>query len=345
MLRTRLTEEYGIEAPIVLAPMGFVAMPPLVAAVSNAGGLGLLGASSGPPPVLAEMIRAVRSMTSAPFGAGFLVVETAFGSGTTDEHIAIAVAERLPVVMFHWNLPSRAWMDQLHRGGTRVWIQAGSVERAREAVALGADAVVCQAAEAGGHNRSTTPLVSLLPAMVHAIRPVPVVAAGGIGDGRALAAALLLGADAASLGTRFVASSEANAHAEYQRRIVAAEAGDTVFTLIFGPEWPDGRVRTLRNRVVDEWRGRDDRTPPQPEPPVCIGTTRLGDVEYRMPKLSAVLPTPETSGDFEEMCLLAGESAAVVSAVAPAGEIVRQLVAEAESLLGARPLPSPGAVR
>jgi enoyl-[acyl-carrier protein] reductase II len=128
-------------------------------------------------------------------------------------------------------------------------------------------------------------------------------------------------------------------------RIVAAEAGDTVFTLIFGPEWPDGRVRTLRNRVVDEWRGRDDRTPPQPEPAVCIGTTRLGEVEYRMPKFSAMLPTPETSGDFEEMCLLAGESAAVIRAVAPAGEIVRQLVAEAEALLAARPLPSPGGVR
>jgi enoyl-[acyl-carrier protein] reductase II len=345
VLRTRVTEEYGIEAPIVLAPMGFVAMPPLVAAVSNAGGLGLLGASIAPPPVLAEMIRAVRSMTSAPFGAGFLVVETAFGAATTDEHIALVIAERLPVVTFHWELPSREWMDQLHRGGTRVWIQAGSVARAREAAALGADAVICQAAEAGGHNRSTTPLVSLLPTMVHAISPVPVIAAGGIGDGRALAAALLLGAEAASLGTRFIASAEANAHAEHKRRIVAAEAGDTAFTRIFGPEWPDGRVRALRNRVVDQWRGRDDRTPPQPEPPVCIGTTRLGAVEYRMPKFSIMLPTPETSGDFEEMCLLAGESAAVIRAVAPAGEIVRQLVAEAEMLLGARPLPSPGAVR
>jgi len=345
VLRTRVTDEYGIEAPVVLAPMGFVSMPPLVAAVSNAGGLGLLGASIGPPPVLAEMIRSIRSMTSAPFGAGFLVVETAFGPGTTDEHIAVAAAERLPVAMFHWELPSRAWVDRLRGGGTRVWIQAGSVELAREAVALGADAVVCQAAEAGGHNRSATPLASLLPAMVHAVRPVPVVAAGGIGDGRALAAARVLGADAASFGTRFVASREANVHAEWQRRILAAEAGDTAFTHIFGPEWPDGRVRTLRNRVVDEWRGRDDRTPAQPEPPVCIGTTRLGDVEYRMPKFSAVLPTPETTGDFEEMCLLAGESAAVIRAVAPAGEIVRHLVADAEALLGARPLPSPGAVR
>jgi nitronate monooxygenase len=284
-------------------------------------------------------------MTSAPFGAGFLVVETAFGAETTDEHVAVAIAERLPVVTFHWELPPRAWVDGLRGGGTRVWVQAGSVERAHEAVALGADAVICQAAEAGGHNRSTTPLVSLLPAMVHAVRPVPVVAAGGIGDGRALAAALLLGADAGLLGTRFIASAEGNAHAEHKRRIVAAEAGDTVFTRIFGPEWPDGRVRTLRNRVVDEWRGRDDRTPPPPEPAVCIGTTRLGDVEYRMPKFSAMLPTPETSGDFEEMCLLAGESAAVIRAIAPAGEIVRQLVAEAETLLAARPLPSPGAVR
>lgn len=345
MLRTRVTEEYGIQAPIVLAPMGFVAMPPLAAAVSNAGGLGLIGAGAAPPPVLEEMIHATRALTAAPFGVGFLIVDTAFGPSTVEEHLAVVIAERLPVVVFHWDLPPRAWVDELHRGRARVWLQVGSVARARDAVALGADAVICQAAEAGGHNHSATPLLSLLPAMVHAIRPTPVIAAGGIADGHALAAALLLGADAACLGTRFVASAEANAHPEHQRRIVAARAGDTAFTQIFGPEWPDGRVRTLRNRVVDEWRGRDDRTPPQPDPPQCIGTTLLGGAEYRMPKFSAVLPTPETSGDFEEMCLLAGESAAVIRAVAPADEIVRDLVGEAESLLGARPLPSPGAVR
>ena len=128
MLRTRITEDLGIEAPIVLAPMGFVAMPPLVAAVSNAGGLGLLGASPAPPPVLAEMIRVIRSLTSAPFGAGFLVVETAFGPETTDEHIAVAIAERLPVVTFHWELPPRAWVDGLHGGGTLVWVNSSGTE-------------------------------------------------------------------------------------------------------------------------------------------------------------------------------------------------------------------------
>jgi enoyl-[acyl-carrier protein] reductase II len=135
------------------------------------------------------------------------------------------------------------------------------------------------------------------------------------------------------LGTRFIATPEANAHPEHKRRITAAGVDATVLTHIFGPEWPDGRMRVLRNRIVDEWRGRDDRTPPPPEPPVCIGTTRLGGATYRMPKFSAVLPTPETAGDLEEMCLPAGESAALTRAVTPAGDVVRALVAEAESLL------------
>ena len=317
----------------MLAPMGFIAMPPLVAAVSAAGGLGLIGVSPAPPPALAEMIRTTRSMTTAPFGAGFIVEDTAFGPSTVDEHIAVAVAERLPVVVFHWNLPSPAWVAELHRGGTRVWVQVGTVERAREAVALGADAVICQGGEAGGHNRGVASLLSLLPAMVDAIRPTPVIAAGGIADARALAAALLLGADAACLGTRFIATPEANAHAEHKRRIIASGPGDTALTHIFGPEWPDARMRVLRNRVVDAWRGRDEKTPPQPEPAVCIGTTPLGGAEYRMPKFSAVLPTPETTGDFEEMCLPAGESAALTNAVTPAGDVVRALAAETESLL------------
>jgi enoyl-[acyl-carrier protein] reductase II len=336
VLRTRITEEYGLGAPVVLAPMGFVSMPPLVAAVSRAGGLGLIGVAPAPPPAFADMVRATRAMTSAPFGAGFIVEDGAFGPATVNEHIEVAAAERLAVVVFHWNPPPRAWVDALRRAGTRVWMQVGTVERAREAVALGADAVICQACEAGGHVRGVTSLLSLLPAMVEAVRPTPVIAAGGIADGRTLAAALLLGADAASLGTRFIATPEANAHPEYKRRIVAAGPDDTTLTHIFGPEWPDARMRVLRNRVVEEWRGRDDRTPPQPEPAECIGTIPLGGAEYRMPKFSCMLPTAETTGDLEEMCLPAGESAALTRVVTPPGDVVRALVAEAASLLGDR---------
>jgi enoyl-[acyl-carrier protein] reductase II len=336
VLRTRLTEEYGLRVPIVLAPMGFVSMPPLAAAVSNAGGLGLIGVAPAPPPVFADLIRATRAMTSAPFGAGFIVEDSGFGPATVDEHIEVAAAERLAVVVFHWNLPPRQWVDALRRAGTRVWVQVGTVERAREAVALGADAVVCQASEAGGHVRGVTSLLTLLPAMVDAVRPTPVIAAGGIADGRTLAAALLLGAEAASLGTRFIATPEANAHPEYKRRIVAAGPDDTAFTHIFGPEWPDARMRVLRNRVVEEWRGRDDRTPPQPDPPQFIGTASLGGVAYPMPKFSCMIPTPETTGDLEEMCLAAGESAALTRAVMPAADVVHALVTDAESLLRER---------
>lgn len=335
MLRTRVTEQYGLEVPLVSAPMGFIATPPLVAAVSNAGGLGLIGAVPAPPPAVAEMIRVTRSLTTRPFGVGFIVETTALGPSTVAEHIAVVVAERLPVAVFFWNLPPREWMEQLHGAGVRVWLQVGTLERAQAAVALGADAVICQGLEAGGHNCAATSLLALIPAMVDAVHPTPVIAAGGIADGRTLAAALLLGAEAACVGTRFIATPEANAHPEHKRRISGAGLGDTALTHIFGPEWPDARMRVLRNRVVDQWAGRDATTPPQPEPSQSIGTTPLGGADYRMPKFSAVLPTPETTGDFEEMCLPAGESAALTRDIRPAGEIVRELAGDAERLLRA----------
>jgi enoyl-[acyl-carrier protein] reductase II len=118
--------------------------------------------------------------------------------------------------------------------------------------------------------------------------------------------------------------------------VVAARESDIARTCIFGPEWPDAPMRVIRNRVVAEWAGRDARTPPQPDPPQFIGTTRIGDMEYRMPKFAAILPTPETTGDFEEMCLAAGESAGLVREIKPAGQIVSEMMQEAERVLAER---------
>src|SRR5262249_6430917 len=210
------------------------------------------------------------------------------------------------------------------------------IATAQAAIASGVDIIIAQGSEAGGHNRSTTGLFTLLPRMVDVVHPAPVIAAGGIADGRGMAAALCLGAVGGCVGTRLGATVESNAHDEYKRRITEATEEDIARTCIFGPEWPNAPMRVIRNRVVREWEGNDSQTPPQPDPPQIIGTTMLGGREYLMPKFAAILPTPETTGDFEEMCLAAGESAALVTAISPAQAVVQMIAKEAEQILERR---------
>ena len=239
-LRTRLTEQYGLDVPVVSAGMAFVARAPLAAAVSQAGGLGTVGASMMTPELLDSEIAAVRGVTDRPFGVNVI---PRFG---TDELIAAAAAARVPVVTFFWDEPGAGWIATLQEAGTRVWVQVGSPEEARAAVDMGADALVVQGAEAGGHNRSVAATTTLVPAVTDAVG-VPVIAAGGIADGRGLAAVLALGASGALLGTRFLMSAEADTSAEMQSRIAAAGVGDTARNNVFGPEFPDATVRGLRN--------------------------------------------------------------------------------------------------
>ncbi len=333
MLSTRLTEEYGLEVPLVCAGMGFVAMPPLVAAVSNAGGMGTLGASPMPPDAVRAMIGAIRSMTSKPFGVNFI---TPF---TEEAHIDICIEERVPVVSFHWDDPPAAFISRLREGGVKVWMQVGSVEMASEVAHLGVDAVIAQGREAGGHVRGETSTLVLVPSVVDAVAPIPVLAAGGIADGRGVAAALALGAEAVWVGTRMVATREANVHDEYKRRVLAAAGTDTVVSTLFGPEWPDAPARILRNRVVDEWAGREREVVYTPDPSQSIGRTLMGDEEYVMPKFSAFLPTPQTTGDFEEMMMAAGESSGLVREVLPAGEVVREMIDGAHRVIAGRLCP------
>lgn len=332
-MRTAFTTEYGIEHPIVQAALGIVSMPPLVAAVSNAGGMGTLGAVGSPlmsPGELSRLIDAVRSLTGRPWGVNFITPLA------TDEHIAVCAGRRVPVASFHMGEPPVAWIEQLHEAGVRVWMLVGSTRAARAAVRAGVDAVIAQGSEAGGSNTSCTATMTLVPAVVDAVAPVPVLAAGGIADGRGIAAALALGADAVWMGTRFIATREANAHAEYKRRILQATDGDTAITTVFGgPERLRRPVRALRNHVVERWTGRtpelncDDTTR-------IIGETELGGRRRPMHEFSMLLPTPETRGDFDEMCLLAGESAALVHDVCPAGDIVLELATELRRTLAER---------
>ena len=337
-LRTRLTREYGVRFPLVGAGMGFVSMPALVAAVSNAGGIGVLGNAIEPAAGTQVLIQAIQAATPNLFGVDFVVDTSAFGPTVTDAHIDVCVSERVGLVVFHMNVPPKAWVDRLHGAGARVWMQAGSVSQAVEAAGIGVDAIIAQGVQAGGHNKSTTPTLELLSEIIDAVHPLMVLASGGIADGASVVRALAHGADGVWVGTRLVASVEAYAHQEYKQRIINATGASTVITTLFGPEYPDRPYRVLRNRVVNEWAGREAQIPNPPPPPATIGNTVLFPFSfpqpYTMPKFSAIVPTPDTAGDFEEMGLPAGgESAKVIKRVQPAGEIVREMMAEAELLI------------
>ena len=325
MFRTRITDAYGLEAPVISAGMAFVSRPPLVAAVSNAGGLGTLGAAMVAPPTLRHMLWDIRRLTSRPYAVNF----TADLVGI--EHIAVCIGERVPVVVFSMSLPERRHVTRLRTNGIQVWAHVGNVADAQAAKALGVDAIIVQGQEGGGHNNAEAATFSLLPAVREAVAPVPVIAAGGIVDGRGIVAAMALGAEAVCCGTRFLASTEAHAHDVYKDRIVRARVGDTVRTDLFGPEWPGQRVRVIRNRVVMSAGASSRRDPDTAHAP--IGRTRLGDDQVDMPKFSALLPTPETVGDFEEMCLAAGEGAGNIQDVRPAASIIAGMMSEARATI------------
>ncbi|MEV6304957.1 nitronate monooxygenase [Actinoplanes sp. NPDC051861] len=321
-LRTRFTEEYGLATPIAQAGMAFVAMTPeLPVAVSNAGALGALGVGLLPAPVLAQVVSGIRAGTDRPFNVNFI---TGF---TSDDQIATVCDARVPVASFHWGHPPRAWIDRLHNAGVRVFEQVGSVDAAKYAVDDGVDVVVAQGLEAGGHNFATLPTFALVPLVVDAVAPALVLAAGGIADGRGLAAALMLGADGAWIGTRLVATDESGAAEGYKERLVTAAATETVRTSLFGPEMPDfNPMRVLRNRATEE-------TPAGTGRPV-IGRTSLGGQDVEITRFSNLVPMRATTGDLDEMPLLAGQGVGLVDAVKSAASVIADITAQASEMLG-----------
>jgi len=255
MLTTPLCRQLGIEHPILNAPMGGgIAGPELAAAVSNAGGLGTLGLVALPPQFIGEQIRRTRALTGKPFLAN-LVVATLRG-GEIDACFDAGIS-----MLGLFGGDPQPFVADAHRRGIRVIPQVASVAEAVAAAEAGVDAVIAQGMEAGGHVLGTTSLSIVLPAIVDAVRPLPVIAAGGIADGRGLAAALALGAQAVSMGTRFLASDEAAASRAYKERITLSRAEDTVLTWLSisaGPMRLTGCCATVRLR--------SGRTPVAPRP-------------------------------------------------------------------------------
>src|SRR5256714_476742 len=328
MLKTTLCDRLGIEHPILSAGFGPGAAPDVVAAISNAGGCGVLGASGFSVAYLRELIERVRALTSKPFGVN-LVLED-MESGRTEA----CLEERIPLLVVFWGDPAPC-VGPAHAQGVKVAIQVGSADEARAAANSGVDFVIAQGVEAGGHVRGTTAVSVLVPAVVDAVAPVPVLASGGVADGRGLVAALSLGAQGVSIGTRFVASEEAFVPRLYKDRIVSSIAEDTVYTDdLFNVGWENAPHRILRNAIVREWEATGK--PPigqRPGEGTTVGSrTRAGET-WEIPKYASITPTPEYNSDLEYLPLWAGQTCSLIHDVKPAGQIVRDIVQEAEDVI------------
>lgn len=331
MIETSLTRAFGLSAPIVQAGMAFAGMTPeLAIAVSEAGGLGSVAIGPMPVPVMEGLISGIRAGTDRPFHVNFITIYT------EDSHIDALCAAEVPVAAasFHWGHPKPEWITRLHGAGIRVIEQVGTVEAAKLAAEDGVDFIVAQSTEAGGHNLGSLPAFVLLPQVVDAVPDTPVLASGGVSDGRGLAAALCLGAAGVWVGSRFVASAESSAHPEYKARICAADGTDTVLSSLFGRHHMHfNPMRVLRNGVVAEYQGREDEVPLDNSAAPVVGRMPLAGMETELRRFGNLVPMQGASGDFEEMPLLAGQGLGLVDSVAPAGRILADMAAGAEAIL------------
>jgi NAD(P)H-dependent flavin oxidoreductase YrpB (nitropropane dioxygenase family) len=330
MLRTRVCDLLGIQHPLIAAPMGpNLSDLDLVAAVSEAGGLGILQAQLCPPEMLREKLRELRRRTAKPFGVNLIL------HFPCEPLLEVCLAEGVPLISFFWGDPA-ALVERCHGAGARVMLQVGSVDLARRAADSGVDLIVAQGVEAGGHVAGQVGTMVLVPRVVDAVAPVPVAAAGGIADARGVVGALALGAEAVVLGTRFLATPEANIHPQYRRRLLEADEEGTVVMTLFGQEWPDAPHRGLRTALVNDWLGRDGsaatRAPDQP----IIGATRLAGQEMPLRRFTSLAPSADATGDIDAMSLLAGQSVGLVKDIKRAAELVQELVDGATILIRRR---------
>jgi NAD(P)H-dependent flavin oxidoreductase YrpB (nitropropane dioxygenase family) len=303
---------------VVLGGMGTGTASGLVAAVSAAGGLGVLGASHLPPATIDAEVGAIRERTDRPFGLNFLL---AF---VEEDRFAAALDLRPAVLSFAWPRPEqdlRAYYARAHDAGALVMHMVSTAADARQAAAAGADVVVAQGTEGGGHVGQMGTLV-VVPQTVRAVPDVPVLAAGGIADGAGLAAALALGADGVLLGTRFLATPEAPIPPSFKQAILDSDGTDTLLTdipdIAAERDWPGAMNRVRRNRFIEEWLGRE-----------WLLRQRRGEVFARMQAARA-------ADDAEHSSLGIGQDAGLIDRLEPAGSLVERLVAEAEQIIDGR---------
>lgn len=311
MTSTPFTKLFNIELPLQLAPMGGMTPPGLVAAVSNAGGLGMFAGPMVPPEALRAILGHIRELTPGKkFGVGFLMP-------FLDPECVEIAAEHSDTMEFFYDAPRATLIDAVHAHNTFAGWQVGSVEEARAARDAGCDYLVAQGVEAGGHVRGTIPLFDLIPQIANAV-DVPIVASGGLGDAKSVARAFESGAHAVRIGTRFLAASESIAHPEYIQALIEANADDTVLTTAYGVMWPDAPHRVLKSSIEAA----------NADPNNIVGQTVIGGEQRPVPKFLVVPPDRDTTGNIRAMALYAGHSVTHVRRVQPAAEIVRELLAD-----------------
>jgi NAD(P)H-dependent flavin oxidoreductase YrpB (nitropropane dioxygenase family) len=292
-----------------------IGTPDLVTAIANAGGLGMIGMPMVPAPDVAAALDGLRSACTGPIGFNQIV-------HFLDRDALAAAASRVRVVELFYGDPDAGLVQLIHEGGALACWQVGSVDEARAAERAGCDLIVAQGTEAGGHVRGRVSLLPLLAQVLDAVK-LPVIAAGGIGGPREMAAALAAGADAVRVGTRFVAARESGAHPRYVEALLRAAPEDTVLTEAFSVMWPAAPHRVLRSAVEAANAIRDD----------IVGEMATPTGSMPLPRFSVPAPTVTTTGHIEAMALYAGESVGKVRAIQRASEILGELVDGAEALL------------
>jgi nitronate monooxygenase len=312
-IRTALTEAFDLEYPIVLAPMASVAGGRLAAEVSNSGGLGLVGGGYGDPDWLREELSLAREEARRPWGVGLITW------CATRETVDLALGYEPDAFMLSFG-DSSPYASVIKETGCKLICQVQDVEGALAAEAAGADFIVAQGTEAGGHGAEHASTLPLVPAVVDAVDATPVLAAGGIADGRGLAAALMLGAHGVLIGTRFYASIEALGHEQAKEQIVAARGSDTkrtqVFDVVRGLQWPEEYTgRALRNDFLERWDGWEKQ----------LATAPDGEDE--------TFREAEQEGDTDIAVVWCGEAADLISDVPATTELLRRIGAEAEGCL------------
>jgi len=305
-MRTAICDLFDIEHPVIQGGMAWLGTAELVSAVSNGGGLGIIGAGNAPPSWVREQIRSTRERTDKPFGVNIMLM-----SPFVEEVIEVILEEGVPIVTTGGGNPG-VYMSRLKGAGIKVMPVISSVALAKRLERSGSDAIVAEGMESGGHIGETTTM-ALVPQVVDSVA-VPVVAAGGIGDGRGLAAALSLGAQGVQLGTRFVCAEECIAHAKFKERLL--EARDRA-TVVAG--YSTGHpVRCLENRMARQFLAMEKAGASVEE------RERFGEGKLQLGVLE---------GDMEGGSLMAGQIAGLIKEVKPAAAIIREMVAEAEAII------------
>jgi nitronate monooxygenase len=305
--------------------MGGVVGPELAAAVSNAGGLGVLPLWYQDIATLRKTVRETRVLTQAPFAANLNM------EFPQEERLDACLEEGLAIISFFWRHPNHL-IRKAKDAGAIVMQTVGDAETAKHAIDNGVDVIVAQGWEAGGHVMGMVATMPLVPAVVDQVGEVPVIAAGGIADGRGLAAALALGAGAGWIGSRFLASEEAAIHPEYKRQVLASSENDTVhLDNLFDGGWPEAPHRAIRNSTVAAWEAAGC---PQPgdrpgEGEVVARSESSGDLL----RYACQSPPPDASGNVEALAMWAGQTIGVVRHVQPAADIVEEIMDEAKTVI------------